>query len=75
MLIPLGFITTTSSSAAPCKNFPAELRTTLDALKSDIAKSKSKSNGVKQGNPASGAEEINQGVIYAFNSSRHFIIF
>lgn len=73
MLIPLGFITTTSSSAAPCKNFPAELRTTLDALKSDIAKSKS--NGVKQGNPASGAEEINQGVIYAFNSSRHFIIF
>ncbi|XP_046443060.1 snRNA-activating protein complex subunit 1-like [Daphnia pulex] len=55
-----GFVTT-SSSAAPSKNFPSEIQAIIDAFKSDIAKIKN--NGTKQGKPTSVAEEVNQGVI------------
>jgi hypothetical protein len=64
-MILLGFITTTSSSAAPNKNFPTELRTTLDALKSDIAKNKG--NGVEQEKSVNCAEEVNQGILDGYS--------
>ncbi|KAK4037877.1 uncharacterized protein LOC116929623 isoform X2 [Daphnia magna] len=57
-----GFVTENSSSAASNKNFPSELRTTLDLLKSEILKS----NGcnIKRGKSVISSEvEENQGVI------------
>lgn len=57
-----GFVTENSSSAASNKNFPSELRTTLDLLKSEILKS----NGcnIKRGKSMISSEvEENQGVI------------
>ncbi|XP_057377648.1 uncharacterized protein LOC130699323 [Daphnia carinata] len=57
-----GFVTENSSSAASKKNFPNELKTTLDLLKSEIVKSKE--CNIKRGKSMSCSEvEENQGAV------------